>query len=349
MKKTLLQLFIIFMLISLSAKSQTCPKIGDATDAKRQATNTNKNRDKVPVETDIDLSVTIFKMLNSQDNANAFDENKAATITGYLFKAKDEGPESCNCHSTNKADHDIHIFIAPSKSVTSIGECVIVEITPWIKKMHPDWTSEYLNSIAGHHVSVTGWLLYDWEHVQQSVASHPDLEKPARGCVWELHPITNITDLEGDSDEEPTKKIVASTPQSTETPSTSANISTANTTQLGTLATNDPVKYLALLLIAALLGGLGQFIRILPKFKKLQTSKLDNTGKQQIGDIHNVLTDNLRYMLFTILIAMVIGALAGIVGMLVSKDFTIDSTHIMMLIASGYAGTDLIESLIIKK
>lgn len=175
--------------------SQDCPKTGDAMDAKRKETNVKKNRDANPSASDIDASVTIFKMLNSQDDENAFDENKAGMITGYLLKAKDEGPESCNCHSDNPVNHDIHIFIAPNKNSNNAAECVVVEITPWVKRQHPDWTSEYLNSIKGHKIQITGWLFDDWEHKMQSFASNPDLNHPARGTVWELHPISNIEDL----------------------------------------------------------------------------------------------------------------------------------------------------------
>jgi hypothetical protein len=190
MKKNLPFFLLLFV---LKVTAQNCPPEGDATDTKRQQTNILKNRDRAPVISDFDSAITIWGMLNSQDESNAFNQNTSITITGYLLKAKDEGPESCNCHSTNKADHDVHIYIAPNKDVTSIGECVVVEITPWVKKNHPEWTSRYLNSIAEHKVSVTGWLFWDWEHTNVSKASHSD--NPKRGTVWEIHPIINIVDL----------------------------------------------------------------------------------------------------------------------------------------------------------
>ncbi len=349
MKKILIP---TLLLLTFGVKAAVCPKEGDATDDKRKNTNINKNRSTIPATSDFDESVTIFKMLNSQDDANAFNESKAATITGYLFKAKDEGPESCNCHSADKSDYDIHIFIAPTKSANSIGECVVIEITPWVKKLHPDWTSAYLNSIAGHKVNVSGWLLYDWEHKAQSAASHPDLERPARGTVWEIHPISDLQDLDADADASASMGITSIPSTNTGTtppPVTTVAASAPGTANMGTPPTNDPCRYLCLLLIASLLGGLGQFIRILPAIKNMQKKSPAAPASEAGSSIHDVLSDNLRYMVFTIVIAMVIGALAGIVGLLASNDFKIDTTHVMMLIAAGYAGTDLIESFVIRK
>src|SRR5437773_444584 len=49
-------------------------------------------------------------------------------------------------------------------------------------------------------VKITGWLLYDFMHTNVSVASNPDITNPHRGTVWEVHPITNIEDLDADVD-----------------------------------------------------------------------------------------------------------------------------------------------------
>lgn len=172
-----------------------CPAYGDcpATDVKRRATNTNKNRKTAPSAKNIDTGVTIHKMLSSKDSETIFSEKKAATITGYIFDANPEGKESCNCHSDNAADYDIHVFIAPSATTSSIGECVVVEITPWVKTKHPEWTVAFLKANKGKKVTITGWLLYDWEHTNVSAASNPGLTNAKRGTVWELHPFTSLT------------------------------------------------------------------------------------------------------------------------------------------------------------
>jgi hypothetical protein len=187
------QLLIAILFTSFIANAQ-CPNYGDAAkdDTKRRTTNINKNRKTSPKPDQIDPNVTITKMLNSKDKKTAFSEKKAAIVTGYILKASPEGKESCNCHSGKVADHDIHVFIAPSKNVTLISQCIVVEITPWVKKNHPEWTVAYLNANSGKKVEITGWLLYDWEHLNVSAASNVDLESAKRGTVWELHPFTSL-------------------------------------------------------------------------------------------------------------------------------------------------------------
>jgi len=109
MKHTkLLCSLILLAACCLQAYAKDCPVTGGSSNgkpltAKKQDLNTKKNRAKDPVESNIDPNVTINKMLNSGDEPNAFDESKAATITGYMFKAKDEPGESCNCYATDAA------------------------------------------------------------------------------------------------------------------------------------------------------------------------------------------------------------------------------------------------------
>jgi len=192
--KTKLLFFAILFSSFFCLNAQTCHNYGDepSGNTRKGKLNVNKNRHTVPAADEIDTKVTISEMLSSKDDATLFSENKAATITGYLFDALPEGPESCNCKSSDVAKHDIHVFIAPHKNTTSTAQCVVVEITPWVKLQHPEWTADYLKANKGKEVTITGWLLFDWEHIGVSAATHPDKDSNKRGTVWELHPFTSF-------------------------------------------------------------------------------------------------------------------------------------------------------------
>ena len=187
------------MLFAFTLIGDGCPKSGltkKGTPPKfrNQCLNIKKNRDFKPTASDIDKTVTLQKMMDSRDDSTAFSEHKAATVEGYILKAKDEGMEGCNCYSTDPADHDVHVYISPDPNVSSIAECVVIEITPYTRNINPEWTSEYINQNVTHKkIKVTGWLMFDWEHLNQSFETNLQGERIYRRTVWELHPITDIS------------------------------------------------------------------------------------------------------------------------------------------------------------
>src|SRR5436190_23928710 len=100
--------FIVIMLLVLFALctiAKECPETGSKSDghtpptATKQTLNKKKNRETFPEDAQFDNDVTIRKMLNSDDDIQAFDEGKAVTITGYIYKAMSEAGESCNCYA----------------------------------------------------------------------------------------------------------------------------------------------------------------------------------------------------------------------------------------------------------
>jgi hypothetical protein len=125
-------------------------------------------------------------------------EGLPIAITCYFAWAKDEGPESCNCHIQDKSMYDIHTWLtkepaevegsrAPDRSDT-----IVAEVTPRLKPDHAGWTQGAIRRLAraGTRVRVSGWLLLDQEHPEQLT---PAATRPAtRGTLWEIHPIMAI-------------------------------------------------------------------------------------------------------------------------------------------------------------
>jgi hypothetical protein len=177
--------------------SASCPlegrtKSGGVPKANMIALNLFKNRTTEPASGDFDAQVTLAKMLNSKDDSDLFDQHTAATITGVIFGVKPEAGESCNCNSTDSVDWDYHIYIGTA-SAKSIFDCAVVEMTPYSRFIHPEWTLQYVKSLTGKKVQVTGWLLYDFEHKPQSFETNPNTKAPFRHTVWEIHPVTAVS------------------------------------------------------------------------------------------------------------------------------------------------------------
>jgi hypothetical protein len=340
MAKKFLRCFSLLLLIvvfGLSLNAKDCPVNGKKKDGrvpplKNQELNRKKNRSSQPGDADFDPSVTIRKMINSEDDTASFDDSKAVTITGYMFSAKKEGGESCNCYASDDAHHDIHVFIAPNKSATSIGECVVVEVTPWTKSNLPDLTVQYFNSIKKHKVKVTGWLMYDFEHKNMSAAWNPDNTDPKRATVWEVHPITDFEDLDSDSDSDDNR---GSSEEITPTSGPIERNNGGNSSIPENDSPKSPSEILSIILLGALLGLAGQGIRISVGLKKLNdaSESKEHFDAQFDG----------KKLLISILYGITIGVVGGILMAVDSLDKTWDKSTVMAIIASGYAGADFIE------
>ena len=63
---------------------------------------------------------------------------------------------------------------------------IVVEVTPRVRKGHPNWTTARLDPLVhtSTPVRISGWLMFDPEHPEQ-------LGK-TRGTLWEIHPIMKI-------------------------------------------------------------------------------------------------------------------------------------------------------------
>ncbi|MGP8215762.1 MAG: hypothetical protein ACLQQ4_09390 [Bacteroidia bacterium] len=199
-----------FLLLTVFSTGQTvnnCPPQGsgkmvmsesgmmvrETIDPRQLNLNVYKNRDNIPAVYNDD--VTLEKMINSNDDS-IFSENDAAIIEGYIFKAVLNGPQSSDCYTEDSTQYEIHVYISPvpvTKS-TTLADCAIVEITPYSIKLHPEWSLSYFNSrMANNWVVIKGWLLYDYRHKNESLASNPGKPGMNRRTVWEIHPVTDIT------------------------------------------------------------------------------------------------------------------------------------------------------------
>ncbi len=196
MKKIILISIIIIVLVIVGYTQ--CPKEGrnkkgNSLKTELQQLNLLKNRNTQPKSSEIDKKITLEKIMNSKDDPNAFKTSSGVIIEGYIFKAKDEGGESCNCYSNDPKDLDVHVYISNNKYIKSIAECTVIEVSKYSKQLHPEWCANYFNThYKGHKVQVTGWMMYDFEHKNVSNETNPNSSKCHRKTVWEVHPITSV-------------------------------------------------------------------------------------------------------------------------------------------------------------
>ncbi len=177
--------------------------------------NPLKNRYEVPERADIDPKVAIDDFLNPDIKVSAFpstvmNEEKAASLTGYIVKIEDGGSETCNCQTITKTYFDTHIYLSktdPSnrppvpKGQHDTTFDMIVEVTPRMRQiMKPNSTEWNTNELKkafprGTKVNVTGWQFYDREHEPASYNIKHVLTDWRFTC-WELHPVTAIDKMQ---------------------------------------------------------------------------------------------------------------------------------------------------------
>jgi hypothetical protein len=107
---------------------------------------------------------------------------------------------------------------------------------------------------------------------------------------------------------------------------------------------NNTEEIILQLLLGGLLGAVGQGLRVIVGMKK--TYDVAQQQQEKFADL--IVTSRL-------LLSLLIGFCAGLLAMLsistLTKDFLQDGntkTHLLAVLASGYAGTDFIEGLMKK-
>lgn len=195
MKKTLLLTLAFCCTVSFAPSAFHCPVTGLTQDAKRPtakitALNRLKNRTTTP--TNIDNSITLESILAHGNDTGRFSNSKAITITGFITDVKSGGAEDCNCYYGKDPYIDTHIEIAASATETNKKKMMVVEITPRIKATHDKWNTKELKKLIGKQVTVTGWMMFDNNHWQNSLNTNPNGGNVYRATAWEIHPVMDL-------------------------------------------------------------------------------------------------------------------------------------------------------------
>lgn len=168
-------------------RNEVCGPTGDAKNAGAQSLNNNKNRTDMPGDSDyVDIGWSDLANLPS-DRVGDF-VGAPVRVVGFLshkINVENQGSgESTNCHLLGDNEVDWHIYLT-NASAQPISQAIIVETTPRTRPLHR-WTTDMLASIVDSQtqVRVSGWLMYDSEHV--------GVIGTQRATVWEVHPITRI-------------------------------------------------------------------------------------------------------------------------------------------------------------
>ena len=195
MTKTRTLLLIIFMVMAMmtfdfmcnNAHAQ-CSIYGDKNLRKFQILDSLKNRNFTEC---LDSSVTLEKILTFKgDDRNSYNSCQYVPLTGYIILVKYGGPETCNCHSKDKKDLDIHIELALSPDAKG-KNAMVCEVNRYTQ------LSEGINiadikKLVGKKVTIEGFMFLDEEHLQNAVTTNPTGTNLWRYTCWEQHPAMSI-------------------------------------------------------------------------------------------------------------------------------------------------------------
>jgi hypothetical protein len=164
-----------------------------------QQLNYMKNRSSSPKAKDIKPAIALEAVLATGKDTNRWSDNSAAEIEGFVFDVKPGGIESTNCRAQDLADRDTHIEIVRSMEDSGPTRRMIVEVTPRLRAMALarglDWSTQALQALRGHKVRIKGWMLLDFEHIDESENTAPRKRENWRATAWEIHPVTDISVL----------------------------------------------------------------------------------------------------------------------------------------------------------
>lgn len=187
-------LFVLAIITFSNITIAQCPDYGSATDPADRALNKGKNKSvTVPSSTLQHLPLNMLITTSKKNDENRYQNGAYVYTEGYLVSYEEQGPESCNCNKASKAQKngDVHIYLglipnAPKKN------CIVVEITPKYKKVHPNYGDVLLPKTR---VRVEGYLLFDFEHKGNAVNTCQSCGNVWRKTCWEIHPVTNISQV----------------------------------------------------------------------------------------------------------------------------------------------------------
>lgn len=330
-------------------ESINCGKEGSAKNGRARNSqlawigNPQKNRWDIPSSSQIKV-VKIEDLISLRADKNKFRAGSPVRVTAYVYDVKPGGAESCNCGTKAAAFKDTHIELTPDDQNTSEEFRFVIEVTPRLRmimhKQGVDWSTSNLKSeILGHMVTVEGWLFYDEIHEPQAFSTNPDNSNGTnwRASPWEIHPVTSIEVIDA---VEADNMAMADGDFDPISPTSGPVHKTARAMAIQSTDEKDPAKILSVILLGALLGIVGQMVRVLVGLKKLKDA---SETKADFDDQFDV-----KKLVLSLLYASIIGLVAGVLMAVDSLDKVWDRSTILAIIAAGYAGVDFIEGFLSK-
>lgn len=180
-------IIISFNFLTINILQGQCPDEGSARSLKLQNLNRLKNRSVIGPDSINDTSIEDI-LQDGMDTAR-WTNDYYWGLSGYLYKWKYGGPETCNCKSTDKLMWDIHLVIAASPDETDESNMMIWEITRKSYEAYPQLNDPvYLNSLRGQKVYGEGYAFGDIEHWNNATNSG-HASQIWRKTIWEIHPV----------------------------------------------------------------------------------------------------------------------------------------------------------------
>ena len=201
-KMKTIKIIWLFIIISQSIQAQIkpCPATGDNKAVKFQQLDSLKNRHANGGSFIFVIDINRFLALPQADSTsdlNRFSNKMFARIDGYIVKVKWGGAETCECHSKDSSQLDIHIMVAKDKDHIRPEDCMVWEINRFNRADNPLLSYAYVQSLTGQEVTGVGWLFADIEHKQNAENSNPFNPRCERATVWELHSMSSIKKKDG--------------------------------------------------------------------------------------------------------------------------------------------------------
>ncbi len=335
-------------------KSIKCGPTGSAKDGSNPKShlafvgNPQKNRWDIPDPSEIRV-LKIDDLLKGKKST--YRAGTPVEVTAYCYAVKPGGVETCNCGTKAVAFKDTHIELTPSSRKTGEKSRFIVEVTPRLRMMMEDegvdWSSAALKKeMQGKMVTIQGRLFYDEIHEGEAYATDPsdDAENNWRGTAWEIHPVTSIEVIDEDEDD---NMIAASGDEDEDgdyTPilPTSGPMTESVAAEVSSkIPTKSPSDMLIMILLGALLGMIGQGIRIVAGLKKLSAKSSDKDEFNENFD--------LKQLVLSLLYAAIIGFISGALLAVENIEVVWDKSTILALIGAGYAGVDFLEGFLARQ
>ncbi len=314
--------------------------------------NPQKNRYDIPDQSKI-RSLKIEELIASDADKSKFTPGTPVQVTAYVYNVKAGAPESCNCGTNDQDFMDTHIELTPNSTDTDARFKMIVEVSPRLRMLMSqqgvDWsTTTLIEKIKHHTVTISGWLFYDEIHESQSFSTNPE-NRPSpktgkrpdwRASCWEIHPITNIEVLDVTEEYESTTGSSNDYYEPITPTSGPLNPRSGSSSKSASINLKSPSDLLSLILIGAILGIVGQGLRMIVGLKKL------NDMSESREHFNNQF--DRKKLLLSLIYAFVIGAIGGVLMAIDSLDKTWDKSTIIAIIGAGYAGADFIEGFLSK-